>query len=115
MNAHAADSVPEPVESVRLPLPLLPPSILLRAQTSLLVLAVWVAANHANMPCYLVQIHWNAPPKGKYKFWVIAVDCDRHDGPNPCQVRLTRNGIVEEKSIADIRQDETVIVFEFEL
>jgi hypothetical protein len=61
------------------------------------------------------NILWYNPPKGHYKFWIEAVDMDRTGGKTPFSVRLTKQGIAEDKHYPDLEEDEEQVVFEFDL
>ena len=74
------------------------------------------AADSTDRP--VEHIVWLNPPKGRYRFWVEAVDMDREmkGQPTPFTVWLSRNGALqEEKHVADILEDDELDVFNFVL
>lgn len=60
------------------------------------------------------NIFWDtAPPAGKYRIWVEN-SMARNDGPTPFVVRLTMDGTSQDKEFHDVREMESVDVFNFE-
>jgi len=61
------------------------------------------------------NILWHNPPKGHYRIWVENCDGTRADGDTPFDVRLTKDGVSEDKHFDNIEEYDECDVFEFDL
>jgi Ca2+-binding EF-hand superfamily protein len=71
--------------------------------------------HHNTSDTPIENVYWDAPPAGKYRFWVEGVDMDRAKGKTPFMVRCTKNGKAEDRNFDNIQEDEELEVWSFEL
>lgn len=60
------------------------------------------------------NMYWDNPPPGTYRFWVEN-NTVREDSDTPFTVRLTKDGVAEDKHFDDLDEYDEQLVFEFEI